>query len=92
MLLVASNVREFAEDDAERITRRLDNHGTFAGALLRDPRYADESNVGKFRVELDALAPTLRHLLHIITGRHEFAPIEAPSPTKRSLLARWMKR
>lgn len=81
-LVVATGWPE-REGESEKFNERFGHFGTFMGFVAHDSNFAAQKSVGNILVGSPAVAPVVRAVLHRVTGRNEFAPIQVEEKRKR---------
>lgn len=93
VLVVARDFEQFPTQVREQVEHRIGSNGVFAGVIMSDPDYRKEMNLGRIRTDLPGIAPTIRHVLHAVTGDARFMPKpDEGRPQGRRGLMGWLRR
>ncbi|MEK6342454.1 MAG: hypothetical protein V4737_01250, partial [Curtobacterium sp.] len=92
VLVLARDFETFPNIVKEEVERRSGSNGIFAGAVMHDAGYRSDMNMGRIRTDLPGVEPTIRHVLHAVTGNPVFMPRpENLRPARRGLMG-WLRR
>ncbi|MGN7187035.1 hypothetical protein [Microbacterium enclense] len=92
VLIVARNVYAFPPEAAEQVERMIGGNGTFVGAMLHDDTYERDTDIGRFRTDLPAIAPVIGKILYTVTGLQGFAQVPVAQTRNRRGVLGWIRR